>query len=145
MTGPEIRVRILVTGSSTPSYQTEEAAGLDLSSADQERCIPPGGRALIGTGIAVEIPSGYEGQIRPRSGLAWRHGIGIINSPGTIDSDYRGEIAVILVNHSDAPYTVRPGDRIAQLVIAPVVRASVQIVGSLTDTSRGSGGFGSTG
>lgn len=145
MTGPEIRVQRLVPEIATPRYQTEGAAGLDLGSAVPERCIPPGGRALIGTGIAVEIPSGYEGQIRPRSGLAWRHGIGILNSPGTIDSDYRGEIGVILVNHSETPYTVRHGDRIAQLVIAPVVRASVRVVSSLADTRRGTGGFGSTG
>jgi dUTP pyrophosphatase len=128
-----------------PAYETPGAAGMDLRAAVVEVTIPPGGRALVPTGIAVALPAAFEGSVRPRSGLAARHGIGLLNAPGTIDSDYRGEVQVILVNHGDAPFTVRRGDRIAQLVVAPVARASWREVAALPETARGGGGFGSTG
>jgi dUTP pyrophosphatase len=129
-----------------PSYQTDGAAGLDLPAAlAAPVTIAPGKRALLGTGWIVAIPPGYEGQVRPRSGLALRHGITVLNSPGTIDSDYRGEVKVVLINHGEEPFTVRPGDRIAQLVIAPVVRATLSVETSLQKTARGQGGYGSTG
>jgi dUTP pyrophosphatase len=129
-----------------PSYQTAHAAGIDLM-ADLEARIEmaPGERRAVGTGVAVEIPEGYEGQVRPRSGRAIKEGLGMVNSPGTIDSDYRGEVQVLLINLGQQPITIEPGDRIAQLVIAPVVRAEIIEVDSLTDTPRGSGGFGHTG
>jgi dUTP pyrophosphatase len=107
--------------------------------------IPPGERRFVTTGLAVEIPFGYEGQVRPRSGLALRHGIGIVNAPGTIDSDYRGEIGIVLVNFGAEPFVVEPLARIAQLVIAPVVRAELEVVEALDSTGRGAGGYGSTG
>ena len=105
----------------------------------------PGERRLIGTGVAVAVPPGYEGQVRPRSGLALRHGVGIVNSPGTIDSDYRGEVRVVLINHGHEPFVVEPLARIAQLVIAPVARAQVEWAEELEETARGGGGYGSTG
>jgi dUTP pyrophosphatase len=129
-----------------PAYQTAGAAGLDLSAAIEERIvIEPGKRAYVPTGLALAIPSGFEGQVRPRSGLALRHGISIVNSPGTIDSDYRGEIGVVLVNLGDAPFVVEPLSRIAQLVLTAVARAEPCFVDSLDDTDRGTGGYGSTG
>ena len=129
-----------------PSYQTEGAAGMDICAAiGQPVTIPPGERALIPTGWAVAIPPGYEGQIRPRSGLALRHGVTVLNAPGTVDSDYRGEMAVLLVNHGKDPFVIRKGDRIAQLVICPVAHAEALVVPSLDPTSRGAGGYGSTG
>lgn len=129
-----------------PEYQTAGAAGFDLSAAVVESVvIPPGERRLVPTGLAMAIPDGFEGQVRPRSGLAARHGIGIVNAPGTIDADYRGEICVVLVNHGQEPFTVTRGARIAQLVIAEVARADLQLVDSLPETARGSGGYGSTG
>lgn len=132
-----------------PAYASAGAAGLDLYAAlDQPVVLAPGDRASIPTGIAIALPSGYEGQVRARSGLASKHGIGLVNAPGTIDEDYRGEVRVLLVNLSRDPYTVHPKDRIAQLVIAPVTRVEVQPVESaseLGDTERGAGGFGSTG
>jgi dUTP pyrophosphatase len=122
------------------------AAGLDLASAAEEPItLAPGGRVVVPTGLAFEIPSGYEGQVRPRSGLARKHGVTLTNTPGTIDSDYRGEVQVLLVNLGDAPHTVQPGDRIAQLVIAPVVQAELEEAEALGDTARGDGGFGHTG
>ena len=127
-----------------PAYQTEGAAGLDLR-ADEACTLLPGERRLVPTGIAVEIPPGHEGQVRPRSGLALRHGVGMVNAPGTIDADYRGEVGVILVNHGQQPFVVARGDRIAQLVIAPVVRVEMREVEALGDSDRGAGGFGSTG
>jgi dUTP pyrophosphatase len=123
---------------------TPGAAGLDLR-ADEDCVLGPGERRLIATGLALEIPQGFEGQVRPRSGLAVRHGIGIVNAPGTIDSDYRGEVGVALVNLGKEPFAIARGDRIAQLVIAPVVQADVQLMDELTESERGSGGFGSTG
>ena len=127
-----------------PAYQSEGAAGLDLR-ADEACTLAPGARRLVPTGIAVEIPPHHEGQVRARSGLALRHGIGIVNGPGTIDSDYRGEVGVILVNLGQAPFSIARGDRIAQLVIAPVVRVEVSEVDALAGSGRGAGGFGSTG
>jgi len=129
-----------------PRYETEHAAGLDLSA-----CIPaditlaPGKRALIPTGFAIALPAGYEAQVRPRSGLAAKHGVTVLNSPGTIDADYRGELGVILINHGDVAFTVTRGMRIAQLVIAAVAQAVLAEVAELSATERGAGGFGSTG
>jgi dUTP pyrophosphatase len=131
-----------------PSYQTAGAAGLDLLAAIPAAApftLAAGGRALVPTGIAVAIPVGYEAQVRPRSGLAARHGLTILNAPGTIDADYRGEIQVVLANLGDETVTITRGMRIAQLVIAPVVHAHILEVASLDETKRGSGGFGSTG
>lgn len=127
-----------------PRYETAGAAGLDLR-ADEPVTLAPGERRLVPTGLSVEIPPGHEGQVRPRSGLALRHGIGMVNAPGTIDSDYRGEVGVLLVNHGQAPVAFARGDRIAQLVIAPVVRAEVALADALSASDRGGGGFGSTG
>ncbi len=129
-----------------PAYATVGAAGFDLAAAIAEPFgIPPGGRALVPTGLEVALPSGFELQIRPRSGLALRHGVMLANSPGTIDEDYRGEIMVILLNAGDAPFTLTRGMRIAQAVLAPVVRILWQEVADLPDTGRAAGGFGSTG
>ncbi len=127
-----------------PRYETAGSAGLDLR-ADEAFTLAPGERRLVPTGLALEIPPGHEGQVRPRSGLAIRHGVGLLNAPGTVDSDYRGEVQVILVNHGQAPAAFARGDRIAQLVIAPVTRVELAVVEDLSDTTRGSGGFGSTG
>ena len=129
-----------------PHYQTEHSAGVDLYAAvDGELVIGPGGWKLVPTGIAVAIPEGYEGQVRPRSGLALKHGIGMLNGPGTIDADYRGEIGIILFNFSDRPFPVHRGDRIAQLVFAKLAKAGFRTVTALSETGRGSGGFGHTG
>jgi len=129
-----------------PHYQTEHAAGVDLYAAvDTGVVIVAGQWKLVPTGIAVAIPEGYEGQVRPRSGLALKHGIGMLNAPGTIDADYRGEIGVILFNFSDAPFRVQRGDRIAQLVLAKIEKAQFVKVDALADTQRGAGGFGHTG
>jgi len=127
-----------------PRYETAGAAGLDLR-ADESCRLAPGERRLVPTGLAVELPPGHEGQVRPRSGLALRHGIGMVNGPGTIDPDYRGEVGVLLVNLGQEPFEVRRGERIAQLVVAPVVRVEVRLVEALGETGRGGGGFGSTG
>lgn len=127
-----------------PAYQTEHAAGMDLRCAE-DFTLYPNERRLIGTGLRVAIPPGYEGQVRPRSGLALQHGISMVNSPGTIDADYRGEIGVILINHGADVVTFSAGDRIAQLVICPVARAELIVVETLKETERGEGGFGSTG
>jgi dUTP pyrophosphatase len=129
-----------------PAYQSARAAGLDLCAALAEpKRLGPGERALIPTGLALAIPDGYEGQVRPRSGLALKHGIGIVNSPGTIDADYRGMLQVLLVNNGREPYLVEPLSRIAQLVICPVVQAELELVSELDETARGAGGYGSTG
>jgi dUTP pyrophosphatase len=127
-----------------PRYETAGAAGLDLR-ADVEVALAPGERRLVPTGLAVEIPQGFEGQVRPRSGLAVKHGVGMVNAPGTIDSDYRGEVGVVLVNHGQAPVAFARGERIAQLVVAPVVQAELVLVDALSASDRGAGGFGSTG
>lgn len=129
-----------------PAYQTAGSAGMDLAaSIDEEIALAPGQWRLIPTGLTVAIPEGYEGQVRPRSGLALRHGVTVLNAPGTIDSDYRGELQVALINHGSAPFVVRRGERIAQLVICAVARAEWLPVAALEATARGSGGYGSTG
>ncbi len=131
-----------------PSYETAGAAGADLRAnlpGGEALVLEPGTRALIPTGLRLEIPEGYEVQIRPRSGLALKHGITLPNSPGTIDSDYRGPLGVIVMNAGDAPFTVEHGARIAQMVVAPVSRAVFEVTGALGETVRGAGGFGSTG
>lgn len=143
-----IPVRLVRDGAGdlVPAYQTEGAAGMDLrADIEAEIVLPPMGRALVPTGISVALPAGVEAQVRPRSGLAARHGVTCLNSPGTVDSDYRGEIRVVLVNLGSEPFPVRRGDRIAQLVFSPVLRASLRIVDDLDPTTRGEGGFGHTG
>jgi dUTP pyrophosphatase len=145
-----VRVRIQRLASARdlplPSPGSPGSAGLDLRAAVTEDLeLPPGGRALVPTGLILEIPPGWEGQVRPRSGLALRHGIGVVNAPGTIDSDYRGEVGVILINLGDQPFRLQRGDRIAQLVLAPVERVEWEEADSLENSQRGPGGFGSTG
>ncbi|HEY1958069.1 MAG TPA: dUTP diphosphatase [Polyangiaceae bacterium] len=144
-----LRIRVAkvgVTDVPLPRYQTDGAAGMDLQAAiGSEIVIAPGARAKIPTGLAFAIPAGFEGQVRPRSGLAAKHGITVLNAPGTVDSDYRGEIQVVLVNHGQEPVAIAPLERIAQLVIAPVARAELALVDSLDETTRGAGGYGSTG
>jgi len=129
-----------------PGYMTSHAAGMDLyAELAEDIVLVPGARAVVPTGIAIELPDGYEAQVRPRSGLALKHGIALVNSPGTIDADYRGEIGVIVINHGGEPFVVRNGERIAQLVFAPFARATLQEVTELGETERGEGGFGHTG
>jgi dUTP pyrophosphatase len=129
-----------------PAYQTPGSAGLDLCAALAESVrLAPGERRLIPTGLVMEIPPGFEGQVRPRSGLALKHGISIVNSPGTIDADFRGEVGIVLINHGSEPFVVEPLSRIAQLVIARVEQVQLEEVTSVSDTSRGAGGYGSTG
>ena len=131
-----------------PAYETAQAAGMDLRAAvpeDEPLVLKPGSRFAVPTGLAFALPPGFEGQVRPRSGLAFKHGVTCLNTPGTIDADYRGEVKVILINHGPEDFIIRRGDRIAQLVIAPVVQARWAEVDSLDDTARGVGGFGSTG
>jgi dUTP pyrophosphatase len=131
-----------------PAYQTSDAAGLDLTAAvadDAPLTISPGGRAVVPTGLAIALSAGTEAQIRPRSGLAARHGVTVLNAPATIDADYRGEIGVLLINHGSEPFVIRRGERIAQLVIARVAQAQPLPVNTLPPTTRGSGGWGSTG
>ena len=145
MSGIAVRIK-RVRPTSVPRYMTEHAAGVDLHAAlESEFTLQPGERALVPTGIAVEIPPGYEAQVRPRSGLALRHGIALVNSPGTIDADYRGEIGVIIINLGSEPFTVTNGDRIAQMVFARYERAEFVEVEELEESLRGAGGFGHTG
>jgi dUTP pyrophosphatase len=135
-------------GLALPAYQSEHAAGLDLQAAvpeDVPMILGPGQRALVPTGLMIALPPGFEAQIRPRSGLASKHGVTVLNSPGTVDADYRGEVGVLLINHGDAPFPIHRGERIAQMVIASVVRAELVPAAALSATDRGSGGFGSTG
>lgn len=142
----QVKVKKLYNHSKIPEYQTSGSAGLDLMAAiEEEIIIQPLQRVLIPTGIAMEIPSGYEGQVRPRSGLALKHGITCLNTPGTIDSDYRGEIKVILINLGDTSYIIQPYDRVAQLVLSPIVMAELQVVTTLDETIRDKKGFGHTG
>ena len=142
---PVRRVRSRADDLPLPAYQTEGAAGLDLlADNDEPLLIAPGERALVPTGLALQIPVGYEAQIRPRSGLALRHGVTLLNSPGTIDSDYRGELQVLIVNLGKNDFVVHRGDRIAQMVVAPVARVKLQEVGDLEPTKRDAGGFGHT-
>lgn len=129
-----------------PRYETAHAAGLDLMACvAADLMLAPGQRALIPTGFAIALPEGFEAQVRPRSGLALKHGVTVLNAPGTIDADYRGEIGVILINHGEAAFVISRGMRIAQLVVAPVVRATWRETAALAETGRGTGGFGSTG
>lgn len=131
-----------------PEYQSAHAAGLDLLAAvppDIPLVLAPGQHALVPTGLSIALPPGYEAQVRPRSGLAAKHGVTVLNAPGTIDADYRGEISVLLINHGAAPFTIRRGERIAQMVVAAVARAELVAAATLSATDRGSGGFGSTG
>jgi dUTP pyrophosphatase len=146
----KVEVRQLPHGEGLPlpAYHSADAAGLDLVAAIPEAApvtLQPGRHALVPTGLIIALPRGYEAQLRPRSGLAARQGITLLNSPGTIDADYRGEVSVLLINHGDAPFTIRRGERIAQMVIAPVVQVELVRVTALPVTDRGSGGFGSTG
>jgi dUTP pyrophosphatase len=146
MSEPVVKVQRLRDGVQLPRYMTEHAAGLDLAALldGPELTLPPAGRVLVGTGLAIELPVGYEAQVRPRSGLAFKHGVTVLNSPGTIDADYRGEVKVLLVKHGEAPFVLRSGDRIAQLVVAPVARVRLE-EGPLGATVRGAGGYGHTG
>jgi dUTP pyrophosphatase len=147
MTDPvEVRIRRLPHGEglALPAYATSGAAGMDVLAAE-DATLAPGARHAVATGFAVAIPPGYEIQVRPRSGLALKHGISVPNTPGTIDSDYRGELKVIVINHGAEPFAIARGDRIAQLVLAPVTQAQWEEVEELDDTARGAGGFGSTG
>lgn len=135
-------------GLALPAYQSAHAAGLDLLAAvpeDRPLTMSPGQRVLVPTGLMIAVPPGHEAQVRPRSGLALKHGVTVLNAPGTVDADYRGEVSVLLINHGDEPFTIRRGERIAQLVIAAVSQANLVAVASLSSTDRGSGGFGSTG
>jgi dUTP diphosphatase len=146
---PDLRIQVARVGTvdvPLPRYQTQGSAGLDLHAAlEAAITLPPLGRVKVPTGLSFAIPSHFEGQIRPRSGLAARSGLTVLNAPGTIDSDYRGEVQVLLVNLSDAPVSIAPLERIAQIVIAPVARAELVLAAELEGTARGSGGYGSTG
>jgi dUTP pyrophosphatase len=149
-TAIELDIRQLPHGKGLPlpAYQSAHAAGLDLLAALPDNAplvLAPGQHAMVPTGLAIALPQGFEAQVRPRSGLAARHGVTVLNSPGTIDADYRGEIQVILINHGTEPFAIHRGERIAQMVIAPVVQVRLNAVDSLPETSRSSGGFGSTG
>jgi len=142
----KLKIKKLGNCISMPVYQSSGAAGMDLCAGISEAVtIKPLGRALIPTGIIIELPSGYEAQIRPRSGLSIKHGITLANCVGTIDEDYRGEVCVGMINLSDTEYTIKSGERIAQMVISPVVKAEIECCEQLSETSRASGGFGSTG
>ncbi|HEU4752713.1 MAG TPA: dUTP diphosphatase [Armatimonadota bacterium] len=146
----EVRVRIAREAGCEdlplPGYATVHAAGVDLHAAvTEEVTLYPGERCLIPTGIRIALPEGYEAQVRPRSGLAVRHGVGMVNSPGTIDADYRGQVQVILINWGQTPFTIRRGDRIAQMVVAPVTRVAWEEADALPQTARGEGGFGHSG
>jgi dUTP pyrophosphatase len=144
----DIRQLPHAVGLPLPAYQSAHAAGLDLLAAvpqDTPLVLAPGKHAIVPTGLAIALPQGFEAQVRPRSGLAAKHRVTVLNAPGTIDADYRGEIQVILINHGTEPFPIHRGERIAQMVIAPVVQAQLHPVSSLSDTGRGSGGFGSTG
>lgn len=140
----DVKVKILNTDAIIPKYQTNEAAGFDLHSVD-EKTIKAGERDVVKTGLAVALPRGYELQVRPRSGLALKNGITVLNTPGTVDSDYRGELMVILLNTSKEDFVIKKGDRIAQAVIKEILQADFAVVDELDSTERGSGGFGSTG
>jgi dUTP pyrophosphatase len=141
-----LKVKILREGVTLPKYQTDHSAGLDLCACiDRDIILMPGERVLVPTGISIELPDGYEAQVRPRSGLAINHGVTVLNSPGTIDPDYRGEVKVILVNLGKEPFVIKNGMRIAQMVISKFERVEVEVVEELSQTRRGEGGFGSTG
>ena len=144
----EVRQLPHAEGLPLPAYQSAHAAGLDLLAAVPEQApmiLAPGTHALVPTGLTIALPPGYEAQVRPRSGLAAKHGVTVLNAPGTVDADYRGEIGVLLINHGTAPFTIRRGERIAQMIVAPVSRVELSAANVLPETDRGSGGFGSTG
>jgi dUTP pyrophosphatase len=148
MSALTVAIKVLPHGEGLPlpAYASAGAAGIDLAAAvDRALELRPGARALVPTGIVLALPEGYEGQVRPRSGLAVKHGLTVLNSPGTIDCDFRGEVQVILANLGTDPVTIRRGERIAQLVVAPVTRVGIERVADLPETTRGAGGFGSTG
>ena len=146
MQTPQIKIKKLRPEAIVPRYMTELAAGMDICALPEEPIeLQPGERCLVPTALAVAIPPGYEVQVRPRSGLAIKHGIALVNSPGTIDADYRGEIGIILINHGEKSFVINPGERIAQLVVAAVCQAQLVESDSLDETQRGSGGFGHTG
>ena len=152
MTDTTISLQIKVLphgeGLEPPTYQSAQAAGLDLAAAvstEEPMALAPGQRALVPTGLCIALPDGFEAQVRPRSGLAAKHGVTVLNSPGTIDADYRGEVKVILINLGNEPFNISRGDRIAQLVVAAVTRAELRVVSDLSETTRSTGGFGSTG
>lgn len=141
-----MQIRRLRPDAIVPRYQTADAAGMDLHAAlDEPQTIAPGAVAAVPTGLAMAIPRGYEGQVRPRSGLALKHALTVVNAPGTVDSDFRGQVMVLLINHGRELFTIAHGERIAQLVIAPVVQVDLDVVEELSETVRGAGGFGSTG
>lgn len=145
---PHLKLQVLPHGEglALPAYQTAGSAGLDLRSAVESSIfVVPGQRVQVPTGLAMSIPAGFEGQVRARSGLAWKKGLAVINAPGTIDSDYRGEVKVLLINLGSETVEIPRGERVAQLVIAPVVQVAIQVVPDLDETERGAGGFGSTG
>lgn len=147
---PRLRVLRLPHGEGLPlpAYQTDHAAGFDLVAAIGENepvVLSAGARGAVPTGLVFELPEGYEAQVRPRSGLALKHGVTVLNSPGTIDADYRGEVQVVLINHSDEPFRIARGDRIAQVIVAPVTVVEIAEVSDVGETARGAGGFGSTG
>jgi dUTP pyrophosphatase len=146
MSTPVIQIKKLHPQAIVPKYMTELAAGMDICALPEKSiCLNPGERCLVPTGLAMAIPAGYEVQVRPRSGLAIKHGISLVNSPGTIDADYRGEIGIIVINHGQEPFFINQGERIAQLVVAKVDQAVLSEVDELSNTSRGAGGFGHTG
>ncbi|MCK4501560.1 MAG: dUTP diphosphatase [Desulfuromonadales bacterium] len=146
MQKPVVQIRKLHAAAKIPAYMTELAAGMDICALlDTTLIVSPGQRVLVPTGLAFAIPAGYEIQVRPRSGLAIKHGVALVNSPGTIDADYRGEVGIILINHGSEDFTINSGDRIAQLVVAPVCQAELVEVDALDVTQRGAGGFGHTG
>ena len=148
MTDCTIQIALMPHGEGLPlpHYASDGAAGMDIAAAvDMPLTLNPGARAAVPTGLRFAIPQGYEIQVRPRSGLALKHGITVANAPGTIDSDYRGEVKVLLINLGDDPFVIDRGDRIAQLIVAPVIKAQIDSVDDLDDTARGAGGFGSTG
>ncbi len=143
---PIVQIKKLHPAAQVPRYMTDLAAGMDIQALPEEDILlPPGGRCLVPTGLAVAIPPDYEIQVRPRSGLALKHGVTLVNTPGTIDADYRGEIGIIVINHGQEEFHISAGDRIAQLVVAPVCQAEFQVVEELPETQRGQGGFGHTG
>lgn len=143
---PTMHVKRLRDDAQLPRTMTSGAAGMDLSAAlDAPLTLAPGARALVPTGIAIALPAGHEGQVRPRSGLAVKHGVTVLNAPGTIDEDYRGEVKVALINLGEAPVSIEPGMRVAQLVVAPVTTVEVVVTEALDETQRGGGGFGHTG
>lgn len=146
METPVVRVMRLHPDAQLPRYMSDGAAGMDLAArVDQPVTILPAKRALVGTGVAIALPPGYEAQVRPRSGLAYKHGVTVLNAPGTVDEDYRGEVKVLLINHGDEPFVVNAGERIAQLVVAKVERVRLEEHASLDETRRGDGGYGHTG